>query len=76
MKTVYENIIRNLFAVKVYPDTELVAALERQARIDRLMKECQRLELKIRCEKQFNRKVELNMELQLKRKELNQLLES
>lgn len=76
LKTVYENIIRNLLTVKAKHDTELASALERQAQIDKLMKECQRLESKIRNEKQFNRKVELNMELQRKRKELNQLLEN
>jgi len=76
LKAVYENIIRNLLAIKVKPDTELAVALERQAHIDKLMKECQRLESKIRNEKQFNRKVELNMELQRIRKELNKLLEN
>lgn len=76
LKAVYENIIRNLLTVKAKPEAELAASLERQAQIDKLTKECQRLESKIRNEKQFNRKVELNMELQRKRKELNQLLEN
>ncbi|MRG27761.1 DUF4391 domain-containing protein [Laceyella tengchongensis] len=76
LKAVYENIIRNLLTVKAKPEAELAASLERQAQIDKLTKECQRLESKIRSEKQFNRKVELNMELQRKRKELNQLLEN
>lgn len=74
LKAVYENIIRQLLPINSKPNIELTAVLERQARIDKLTLECQRLESKIRGEKQFNRKVELNMELQRKRKELNQLL--
>lgn len=74
LKAVYENIIRQLLPIKVKPEIELSAVLERQAQIDKLTQECQRLESKIRAEKQFNKKVELNMELQRKRKELKQLL--
>ncbi|WP_432775637.1 DUF4391 domain-containing protein [Brevibacillus gelatini] len=76
LKSVYENIIRKLMTVKTKPEEDLTAALERQQQIDRLTQECGRLESKIRSERQFNRKVELNMELQRKRKELNKLLES
>ncbi|MUT65663.1 DUF4391 domain-containing protein [Paenibacillus sp. NEAU-GSW1] len=75
LKAVYENIIRLLLPFQSKPEFDLTSVLERQARIDKLVKECQRLESKIRSEKQFNLKVELNMELQRKRKELNQLLE-
>ncbi|GFR37318.1 hypothetical protein PRECH8_06140 [Insulibacter thermoxylanivorax] len=75
LKAVYENIIRQLLPIKVKPEIELTAVLERQAQIDKLTQECERLESKIRAEKQFNKKVELNMELQRKRKELNQLLD-
>ncbi|QCT01581.1 hypothetical protein E6C60_0860 [Paenibacillus algicola] len=74
LKAVYENIIRQLMPISSNSEMELSAVLERQASIDKLTLECQRLESKIRGEKQFNRKVELNMELQRKRKELNQLL--
>lgn len=75
LKAVYENIIRHLLPIKSKLEIELTAVLERQAQIDKLTQECQRLESKMRAEKQFNRKVELNMELQRKRKELNQLLD-
>ncbi|MDU5945611.1 MAG: DUF4391 domain-containing protein [Paenibacillus macerans] len=75
LKAVYENIIRQLLPIKAKPEIELTAVLERQAQIDKLTQECERLESKIRAEKQFNKKVELNMELQRKRKELNQLLD-
>lgn len=74
LKAVYENIIRQLLPIKMKPEMELSAVLERQSQIDKLMRECERLESKLRAEKQFNRKVELNMELQRKKKELNQLL--
>lgn len=76
LKAVYQNIIRNLLSVKAKPETGLAATLERQARFDKLTQECQRLETKMKSEKQFNRKVELNIALQQKRKELNQLLEN
>jgi hypothetical protein len=75
LRAVYENIIRQLLPINSKPEIELTAVLERQARIDKLTQECQRLESKIRSEKQFNRKVDLNMELQRKRKELNLLLD-
>ncbi|WP_019004928.1 DUF4391 domain-containing protein [Cohnella laeviribosi] len=75
LKAVYENIIRQLLPIKMKPEIELSAVLERQAHIDKLTQECQRLESKLRAEKQFNKKVELNMELQRKRKELKQLLD-
>lgn len=75
LKAVYENIIRNLLPIKAKPEMELTAVLERQARLDKLKQECQRLESKIRTEKQFNRKVELNIELQRKQRELKQLYE-
>jgi len=75
LKAVYENIIRQLLPIKVKPEIELSAVLERQTQIDKLTQECRRLESKMRAEKQFNRKVELNMDLQRKRKELNQLLD-
>jgi hypothetical protein len=75
LKAVYENIIRQLLPIKVKPEIELTAVLERQAQIDKLTQECERLESRMRAEKQFSKKVELNMELQRKRKELNQLLD-
>jgi hypothetical protein len=76
LKAVYENIIRQLLPVKTKPDVEVPILLERQVRIDKLTKECERLEYRIRAERQFHRKVELNLELQRKKKELNQLREA
>jgi len=75
LKAVYENMIRQLLPHKTRLETDLAAALERQARIDRLKKEYERLESKIIKEKQFHIKVELNRELQRKKKELQELLD-
>jgi len=75
LKAVYENIIRQLLPIKAKPEIELSVVLERQAQIDKLTQECERLESRMRTEKQFNKKVELNMELQRKRKEMKQLLD-
>lgn len=76
LKAIYENIIRNLLSVKGNPGSELAVSLEQQAQIDKFSKECKQLESKIRRAKQFHRKVELNIELQRKRKQLNKLLEN
>lgn len=76
LKAVYENIIRQLLTVQAKPEDELKVTLERQERIDKLTKDCEKLESNIRREKQFNRKVEMNMELQRNRKELKRLLEN
>lgn len=76
LKAVYENMIRQLLPIESNPDMELPAVLEKQKSMEKLSLECQRLESRIRSEKQFNRKVELNMELQHKRKELKRLQET
>lgn len=75
LKAVYENIIRQLLPIKAKPEMSLSQALERQDQIDKLTKACKRLESRIRAEKQFNKKVDLNMELQRKQKELKRLLD-
>ena len=56
LKAVYENIIRQLLPIKVKPEIELTAVLERQAQIDKLTQECQRLESKIRVKNNSTRK--------------------
>jgi hypothetical protein len=76
LKAVYENIIRQLLTVQAWPEEELTTTLERQSLIDKLTRDVDRLESMIRREKQFNKKVELNIEQQRKRKELNRLLEN
>lgn len=76
LKAVYENMIRQLLTIQANPEDELTATLDRHTCIEKLTKDCEKLESKIRREKQFNRKVELNMELQRNRNELKRLLEN
>ena len=76
LKAVYENIIRNLMTFKVDAGEDLEVAVKRQAVLEKLVRECARLEAKINREKQFSRKVELNMELQMKKKEIIALSKS
>ena len=73
-QAVYEGIIKTLIPYDVPDDEDLQVTVERVATIEKLQKECAALQSKIRREKQFNRKVELNIELQRKKKELGQLL--
>ena len=74
LQDVYENIIRSLMPTgNVKEDENLNESIEKQAKIEKLEKECSKLEAKIRNEKQINRKVELNIELQKKKKELTSL---
>jgi len=70
LQATYENFIRSLMSVDTGADEELSDVVRRQEEIERLTRECARLEARIKSERQFNRKVELNMELQKKRKEL------
>ncbi|MDA8212324.1 MAG: DUF4391 domain-containing protein [Clostridia bacterium] len=73
LKSVYENFIRSLMAVATEIDEELAKVVQRQEEIERPTRECARLETRIKSERQFNKKVELNMELQKKKRELEKL---
>lgn len=75
LKAVYENIIRQLLTVQAKQEDDLTATIEHQERVEKLTKECEKLESRIRREKQFNKKVELNIELQRNWKELNEWLQ-
>jgi len=75
LQAVYENMVRSLMGTGSDAVEDLKAAVERQNTIEKLKRECTKLESKIRSEKQFNRKVELNLELQRKKKELSKLME-
>lgn len=70
---VYENIIKYLMPGPVPAGENIDAAVQRHSAYDKLQRECEALELKINKEKQFNHKVELNIELQRKKQELNRL---
>jgi len=75
LQSVYENIIRNLMTANadIAVNEDLGAAVERQNTIEKLQRESSKLESKIKNEKQFSRKVEFNLELQKKKKELSKL---
>ncbi|MFZ3132359.1 MAG: DUF4391 domain-containing protein [Desulfosporosinus sp.] len=76
LKAVYETILKGLMPLAVITDEPLETIIEKQKVRERLEKMCTMLESKIKKEKQFNRKVELNMELQKKIKELRELAEN
>lgn len=71
LQAVYENIIRSFMPLIQDSNEELSEVVKKQNMIEKLKKICRTLEAKIRSEKQFNRKVELNIELQRLKKELN-----
>lgn len=73
LNAVYEGYVRRLLPVQASKDEALEVTVERHLEIEKLKREMDRLEKKIRNEKQFNRKVEYNLELQRKRRELKQL---
>ena len=73
LNAVYEGYVRRLLPVQASKEEALEVTVERHLEIEKLKREIDRLEKKIRSEKQFNRKVEYNLELQRKRRELKQL---
>ncbi len=75
LQAVYENIIKSMLPGSSGKMTNLEKAIEKQKAADRLKREIAVLEAKIRKEPQFNRKVEYNLKLQKKRKELEKMLE-
>jgi len=75
LRAVYENIIKSLLPASSGSVTNLEQAVEKQKAVDRLKREIAALEAKMRREPQFNRKVEYNLKLQEKRKELEKMLE-
>jgi len=75
LEEVYNNLIRQLIPIENTLEEDLEKLIELNERIESLKKEIKKLEKKMKREKQFNRKVELNIELQRKKKELQQLLQ-
>lgn len=59
----YEQLLRELLPIQARPTEPMVALLERYGRIMAQQRECRRLVARIRREKRFNRKVELNRQL-------------
>jgi len=73
LKAVYENLIKSLISVSPGSCLTLEQAVEKQKVIEKLEREIGALESKIAKERQFNRKVKYNLELQEKRKELEKI---
>ncbi len=78
LKAVYEHLVRSI-ALKTDTSRQseqgsLEALLKQKAHIEDLERECAQIESKMKKEKQFNRKVELNMLLQRKQLELKEAL--
>ncbi len=73
LRAVYENMVRALMPGQQIHETSLQEAVDRHKQAQALQREISRLEAKIKKEKQFNRKVEYNLELQTKLKELKDI---
>lgn len=74
MDKVYESLVRQIageFLAKVN-DESIKETVERQAAREKLEKEIEKLRKKIRNEKQFNRQVELNKQLKILLKKLEE----
>lgn len=69
---VYENFIRQIAGEQIQNNNgeTLEESIERAEKIKELKKQIDKLQIKIRKEKQFNRQVELNTELKKIKKEL------
>jgi hypothetical protein len=70
----YEQMLRRHISLPAWPGESLKAQVERMNAIQSKRAECRKLESRLRQEKQFNRKVELNRELRTVTNELNSLL--
>ena len=73
LEAVYENLVRHLMPSGEEAAATLPEAVERQQARERLERECDRLEAKIRNEKQFDKKVEMNMTVNQLKKKLSEL---
>lgn len=74
LQAVYEQVIKGLISVDVNKNEGIKETIQKQKQINSLEKEIIRLEAKVKNEKQFNKKVQLNIQLQKKKNELNKLL--
>ena len=72
LNTVYENIVRSVTNISKQ-DNNIDEELEKSKRLKEMQKEIERLENKMKAEKQFNKKVELNLELNKIKNELEEL---
>jgi len=75
MDTLYESLIRQVAGDRLAPDEtsdvyDIKEAIERDEQMRRLLREIGALEKKVQNEKQFNRQVELNVELKILQEKL------
>lgn len=75
MDTVYENLVRQIAGNELAKENNesLKETVERQTERKKLEKEIEKLRAKIRKEKQFNRQVDMNKQLKILLKKLEEL---
>lgn len=72
LETIYENIVKSI--IKENNNTNSFDdIIENKSKVDELSKKIEQLTNKVNNEKQFNKKVELNLELQRLKKEMEEL---
>ncbi len=76
MDSVYENLVRQIAgnALDKADNESLQGSVQRQAQKEKLEKEITKLRAKVRKEKQFNRQVELNQQLKILLKKLEEII--
>lgn len=74
MDTIYENLVRQIAGNELVKENNecLKETVERQAAREKLEKEIKKLRAKISKEKQFNRQVEMNQQLKILKKQLEE----
>lgn len=73
LETVYENIVKSIIKENDNMNS-FNNIIENKSKVDELSKKIEQLTNKVNNEKQFNKKVELNIELQKLKKEMEALL--
>lgn len=76
LKDVYDNLIRQLIPIENVVEDDIEKLMKLNEKRENLEKEIEKLEKRVRREKQFNRKVNLNIRLQKKKKELEEFIEN
>lgn len=74
LETLYEQLLRSLMPHPARPGESLQVQVERMEQIRSGQRELERCEARLRKEKQFNRKVEINAILRQLKTELDQLI--
>ncbi len=73
MRALYHALLRPMLPVATEKDETLETQLAKAARLRSLEREAQRLETRLKQEKQFNRKVEINAQLRSLRQEIEKI---